>query len=164
MARIDKILYDLVSARNPQAAYGLFARVIPSRSDADYVCKYFYDDPGYRLFIDYVRDYPSTHLPTIKAMVLDNDNGYVKMERLGSLPPEYNHLLGEDLINELGGYCARPNVNDDFMGCVRDIENFGLSNNMILDWHSGNIMMRADGTLVIIDPFAAELAESIRPA
>ena len=76
----------------------------------------------------------------------------LRLTQKGFYDEEQNEILMyriKQIINYLGGPQAAINL----MKTVRDVMRFGYQHGFQMDLHSGNYMKRADGTIVVNDPY-----------
>ena len=123
-------------------------------------------DRGFDRFVEIVHKFRNKHFPVISNEQHLGDQSIYFIEKLQKMP---NNLTAEaltDLCDDLISYAKYDEANykphSDFtknymkknpelvIACNIIGEN---SREMDIDMHMGNIMMRKDGTLVIIDPF-----------
>lgn len=139
------------------------------RDDRDYVLK-LYDsrDYAYHAFLDLVFKNPNKHFPRIMGKPLKITPAYyaVRMEKLDIVGYGDRVALTTYLISRSHGISAERNYvqyeahietmkyldNNPEMKKALDLIYDNLLPRFNEDLHSGNIMQRSDGTLVIIDP------------
>lgn len=119
-------------------------------------------DSGFEAFAQFVKSHPNKHFPKIgdvKQVKYANERYYIYcIEKLYPITPLATAMKMADLIDNafyddppkgpaFNFFQKQPNL----LGAIKLLRNkFGASN----DIHSGNIMQRKDGTIVITDPYA----------
>ena len=130
-------------------------------------------DKGYEEYVNVIKRYRNKHFPRIsdmKVMKIGKDNYYVYLiEKLKALPRSdliafdikdaIDALYGcdyKDMGESLLEYFDKMPLfrrNPDLIRAVYIVAN-NIGYNFDIDIHGGNIMKRADGTIVITDPYA----------
>jgi hypothetical protein len=165
----------LRSAGWRQIGSGYHAEVY-TKPDANYVIKLFESDRAYLDFLKLVRQHPNKHFPKIKGRVLiDRNIKGVRLEKLtiqqkvqvgdksfypSELMDVYLISLRHDLntvqdkiIKYAQEYLKSNPELQEALALINDKLLYAYSN----DIHDENVMMRSDGTPVIIDPVAPSL-------
>lgn len=125
-------------------------------------------DDGAIAFLEWVKDHPSKHFPTV--LWTQNTKGVfiAVMERLEELPTvegsSYESIEGPTrrAFREVVLYhpvCTTELLSDSMMAAALALRGSGLAEEYGCDMHEGNWMVRKDGTLVCNDPFAGRLAK-----
>ena len=148
---------------------GSFALVFKSFESHE-VVKFFKNDPGYVTFLKIIGSYPNIHFPKFRGYAaLPNWDGWhvVKLESLMPITNEdfYQHYNWISYYCEgllLGANIVPKNLKEEIdksvkanptleQACMTLVVQRPRGHN--LDIHEDNLMMRSDGTLIIIDPY-----------
>lgn len=152
---------------------GLYAEVY-AKADKDYVIKVFERDSAYLAFLKLAREHPNPHFPKVKGKVWLADHSArfnaVRLERLYPwkrvkvrgknfpLPELFNMYVYMKKFPE-NAKMIYEESNLEFMETyfedkpkLKEALDLIITLPFKLDLHDDNIMIRADGTPVIIDP------------
>jgi hypothetical protein len=127
-------------------------------------------DTGYALFVNLIRKYPNKHFPKIsdlKRMEIDGSLYYIYLiEKLSEFIHPYAYSIANGL-NIIAKYNPAPKYFYSYMNenqikfllkqpeLIKAARILGKHHGRhFMDIHKQNIMVRNDGTLVIIDPYA----------
>lgn len=119
-------------------------------SKGDSVIKVYEDDPAYHAFAKFAKqNHPNDpHLPKIRAVgkIKGTNMGAVRMEKLE--PLESSHPARTHDYGVRGYIKDHPTLSKSLQNIRQKFPH------EMMDIHSGNVMKRKDGTLVITDPLA----------
>lgn len=113
----------------------------------DYILKVFMRDAAYLKWLDFAKRHPNNpHVPKIrgKAVKLGKLLMAVRLEKLERASGNYQSFINK--VTDIESY-------PDATPAEKEIGDFLASNERLLDLHGENVMMRKDGTYVIVDPF-----------
>lgn len=154
---------------------GAFGRVIQS-PDPNWVYKFYERDSAYDAYVDFLQQNPNKHYPVIKKVkkmtnffrrygIHPDKFTVVVIEKLNKIPEEKLPLLlrildwrvfDRDALDAKGiPPMAQKPLYMLWMAAQKIRESSVMRPGRFMDFHSGNIMQRDDGTIVIIDPVAS---------
>lgn len=166
---IDELI-ELYANKNLKLGKGSEAAAYVFEYSPMEVIKFWFYDPAYEKFLDYVnQNKQDKHLPVLKSKLKNittfhnrpletpNKIKYIKLEKL--IPVKKYKIQG--LLEQIEKIIDRNLELKDFKGtkdelsfavtCIKVYKNL-LGNGIDLDLHDENVMQRADGTLVLTDP------------
>jgi 3-deoxy-D-manno-octulosonic acid (KDO) 8-phosphate synthase len=139
---------------------GCYAKVFET-DDPDIVVKTYRYDTSYDLFLKYIstRGGVDKHLPLIHSVEHNEDEDIteVYMEKLYKLPSNHPavrlYFKSTGRWSNVNGWMGHSKSLDESLEALQEkTEELGYS--VPMDIHEDNVMQRADGTLVITDPWA----------
>jgi hypothetical protein len=151
---------------------GHYAEVF-SKPNIDYVVKVFERDSAYLAYLDLITKYPNSHFPKIKgAMWISREYNGVRLEKLLPMQPVSVDGYTVSISGMLNAYLIEKRYTlNSIQVRNRELSKIYLADkpelvealdlihnglivrhNCGLDLSDHNIMMRSDGTPVIIDP------------
>ena len=160
-----------------KGAYGGFSTILV-HPRLDYILKLFdSNDSGYLSFLKTVVTNPQNpHFPRLRGRPVQLGGNWmaVRMERLMPYPqsrfddieflldkavlyPNWQSTIAQDSVH--GEFLEKWPSFAEALDLLRD--QLKSTKGITSDWHQGNIMQRADGTPVIIDPFSRAAAKPV---
>ena len=160
----------------PLYGRGAFGRVIQS-PDPNWVYKFYERDSAYDAYVDFLQQHPNKHYPVIKKVkkmtnffkrygIQKDKFTVVVIEKLNKIPENKMPLVlaivrmrSWNPFDRLEEFNIKeedlPEIKSLWMAAAEIRHSHVLNGDRFMDLHSGNVMQRADGTIVLIDPVAS---------